>query len=132
MVIKKSAKQRAAEKFDLGELENAPAIRVHRDVCGVRPLTREQAEQIVASVNGDAETMWRDNLTFWMAKEYHADSIDRQLDRLETERKRARAKAAMPDQGAPAERHNPYALPDTFDAVRREIARRAALRGETV
>ena len=128
----KVAKQRAAEKFDLGELENAPAIRVHRDVCGVRPLTREQAEQIVASVNGDAETMWRDNLTFWMAKEYHADSIDRQLDRLETERKRARAKAAMPDQGAPAERHNPYALPDTFDAVRREIARRAALRGETV
>ncbi len=128
----KVAKERAAEKFDLGDLENAPAIKVHRDVCGIRPLTREQAEQIVASVNGDAETIWRDNLTFWMAKEYHADSIDRQLDRLATERKRIKAKAALPAQDAPAERRNPYALPDIIDGAREILRQRALARGETV
>lgn len=128
----KVAKQRSAEKFDLGDLENAPAIKVHRDVCGIRPLTREQAEQIVASVNGDAETIWRDNLTFWMAKEYHADSIDRQLDRLATERKRIKAKAALPAQDAPAERRNPYALPEIIDGAREILRQRALARGETV
>lgn len=92
----KVAKQRAAQKFDLGELENAPAIKVHRDVCGYVPMTPDQARQIVAGVNGDAETTWRGNLTFWMAQGYRADNMTGQTERHATERKRITARASQP------------------------------------
>lgn len=91
-----SARQKAAEKFDLGELENAPAIKVHRDVCGYVPMTPEQARQIVAGVNGDAETTWRANLNFWMAQGYRADNITGQTERHATEGRRITARATQP------------------------------------
>lgn len=94
------AKQKAAQKFDLGELENAPAVKVHREVCGYVPMTAEQARQIAAGVNGDAETTWRANLNFWMAQGYRADNIDGQTQRHETEKRRITARANQP--AAPA------------------------------
>ena len=90
------AKQKSAAQFDLGELEHAPAIKVHRDVCGYVPMTPEQARQIVAGVNGDAETTWRANLNFWMAQGYRANNIDGQTERHATEKRRASARATQP------------------------------------
>lgn len=90
------AKQKAAAQFDLGELEHAPAIKVHRDVCGYVPMTPGQARQIVAGVNGDAETTWRANLNFWMAQGYRANNIDGQTERHATEKRRASARATQP------------------------------------
>ena len=128
----KVAKQRAAEKFDLGELENAPAIRVHRDVCGYVPMTPEQARQVVSGVNGCAETTWRDNLTFWMAEGYRADSIEKQLDRHEKEGKRIKARAAMPS--APSHQNGGHknAKPWTAEGAMEILRARAAARGETI
>lgn len=128
----KVAKQRTAEKFDLGELENAPAIRVHRDVCGYVPMTPEQARQVVSGVNGCAETTWRDNLTFWMAEGYRADSIEKQLDRHEKEGKRIKARAAMPS--APSHQNGGHknAKPWTAEGAMEILRARAAARGETI
>ena len=130
------AKDKAARKFDLGELENAPAVKVHRAVCGIRPLTREQAEQIVASVNGDAETVWRDNLTFWMAKGYHADSVDKQLDRYGQEHFRNAARAKQPAPTVigtwqPAKGMYPQVpdrTPEQMEAIRRQDLERTRAR----
>ncbi len=94
------AKDKAARKFDLGELENAPAVRVHREVCGYVPMTPEQARKIIAGANGSAETTWRANLNFWMAQGYRADNIDGQDQRHETEKRRITARANQP--AAPA------------------------------
>lgn len=90
------AKQKAAAQFDLGELEHAPAIKVHRDVCGYVPMTPEQARDICGAVNGDAETTWRANLNFWMAQGYRANNIDGQTERHATEKRRASARATQP------------------------------------
>lgn len=84
------------------DFEDAPAIRVHRDVCGYVPMSTEQKRQIIAGVNGCAETTWRDNLAFWMAEGYRADSIDKQLDRHEKEAKRAIARTMRPATNATA------------------------------
>lgn len=91
-----AAKKAAAAQFDIGVLEDAPAIKVHRDVCGYVPMTPEQAREIVAGVNGDAETGWRDNLTFWMAKGYRADNLDGQTKRHLEQGKRSEARAKQP------------------------------------
>lgn len=91
-----AAKKAAAAQFDLGELEHAPAIKVHRDVCGYVPMTPEQARDICGAVNGDAETTWRDNLTFWMAQGYRADNIDGQTRRHLEQGKRIQARAKQP------------------------------------
>jgi len=91
-----AAKKKAAAQFDIGVLEDAPAIKVHRDVCGYVPMTPEQAREIVAGVNGDAETGWRDNLTFWMAQGYRADNFDGQTRRHLEQGKRTQARAKQP------------------------------------
>jgi hypothetical protein len=91
-----AAKDKAAAQFDIGALEDAPAIKVHRDVCGYVPMTPEQARKIVAGVNGDAETTWRANLNFWMAQGYRANNFDGQTERHATEGRRATARATQP------------------------------------
>lgn len=116
-----TAKKRAAEKFNLGELEHAPAIRVHRDVCGYVPMTPDQARQIVSGVNGCAETTWRDNLTFWMAEGYRADSIEKQLDRHEKEAKRIIARAIRPATSS-APRGRSVTLPQVSNPSTSEFA----------
>lgn len=91
-----TAKKAAAAQFDIGVLEDAPAIKVHRDVCGYVPMTPDQAREICGAVNGDAETGWRDNLTFWMAQGYRADNIDGQTRRHLEQGKRTEARARQP------------------------------------
>ena len=56
-IVKARAKKLAApDPFDLGELENSPAIAGHRRVCGLQPMTIDQANYIVSRVNGTSET----------------------------------------------------------------------------
>ena len=98
-----AAKKRAAAQFDIGALEDAPAIKVHRDVCGYVPMTPDQAREIVAGVNGDAETGWRDNLTFWMAQGYRADNFDGQTRRHLEQGKRTQARAKQPAAAKPGQ-----------------------------
>ncbi len=88
----KAAKQIAAAKFDLGTLEDAPAIKVHRDVCGYTPMTGQVANRIISEVDGTAETAWRTELRFWMGKGYRPDNYDGQLRYHATEAKRAQAR----------------------------------------
>lgn len=92
----KAKKAEANSQYDLGELENAPAIRVHRDVCGQQLITVEQARRIISQVNGTAETTWRDRLRFWMGKGWRADTIDKHILYNETENKREEARKAKP------------------------------------
>lgn len=91
-----AAKKSAAAQFDIGVLEDAPAIKTHRDVCGYVPMTPEQARMICGAVNGVADAAWRDNLTYWMAQGYRPDNFDGQVQRLATESKRTQARAKQP------------------------------------
>lgn len=93
-------KAEARSQYDLGELEDAPAIRVHRQVCGEQLITIEQAKRIISQVNGTAETTWRDRLRFWMGKGWRADTIDKHILYNETENKREEARG--PKSTAPA------------------------------
>lgn len=74
-----------AAKSRMQELEDAPAIAAHRRICGNQPMTLEQAEMIVASVNGTAETTWPADLTAWVqgtrkdGKPFRLDAIERQV-----------------------------------------------------
>lgn len=92
----KAKKVEANSQYDLGELEDAPAIRVHRQVCGEQLITIEQAKRIISQVNGTAETTWRDRLRFWMGKGWRADTIDKHILYNETENKREEARMPKP------------------------------------
>lgn len=94
-----------AAKSRMEELEAAPAIAAHRRICGIQPMTLEQAEMIVASVNGTAETTWPADLTAWVqgtrkdGKPFRLDAIERQLQwhtDAETRRKTRGAAKAVP------------------------------------
>lgn len=118
-----AAKKSAAAQFDIGVLEDAPAIKTHRDVCGYVPMTPEQARMIVAGVNGDAETTWRANLNFWMAQGYRADNIDGQTQRHATEKRRITARANQPAAPAAGQWHSGRGMyPQVTDPTPAEFA----------
>lgn len=94
-----------AAKSRMEELEAAPAIAAHRRICGIQPMTLEQAEMIVSSVNGTAETTWPADLTAWVqgtrkdGKPFRLDAIERQVQwhtDAETRRKTRNAAKAVP------------------------------------
>lgn len=83
-IVKGNAKKAAAPSpFDLGDLENAPAIRAHRRVCGYQPMTVEVAGGIIASVNGTAETTWPEDLLRWTKGVRKSDGEPYRLDAYE-------------------------------------------------
>jgi hypothetical protein len=69
----------------MDELERHPAIAAHRRVCGIQPMTLEQAEMIVSRVNGTAETTWPVDLVAWVqgtrkdGQPFNLAAIERQL-----------------------------------------------------
>jgi len=56
--LSEKAKRKSAEER-MQELEGMPAVKVHREVLGMQPLTLAQMEEIVEGVNGSSETTWR-------------------------------------------------------------------------
>lgn len=83
--IARNKTNRLAAASRMDELERHPAIAAHRRICGIQPMTLEQAQQIVTSVNGTAETTWPADLTAWVqgtrkdGKPFNLASIERQL-----------------------------------------------------
>ena len=84
--LKARAKKLAApDPFDLGELENSPAIAGHRRVCGLQPMTIDQANYIVSRVNGTSETTWPADLLDWSNRRrgdgepYRLDAFEKQV-----------------------------------------------------
>lgn len=56
--LSEKAKRKSADER-MQELEGMPAVKVHREVLGMQPLTLAQMEEIVEGVNGSSETTWR-------------------------------------------------------------------------
>jgi len=83
IALNKTNRLAAASRMD--ELERHPAIAAHRRVCGIQPMTLEQAEMIVSRVNGTAETTWPVDLVAWVqgtrkdGQPFNLAAIERQL-----------------------------------------------------
>lgn len=83
--IARNKTNRLAAASRMDELERHPAIAAHRRVCGIQPMTLEQAEMIVSRVNGTAETTWPVDLVAWVqgtrkdGQPFNLAAIERQL-----------------------------------------------------
>lgn len=76
-------KAAAPSPFDLGDLENSPAIQTHRRVCGYQPMTIDHATFIISQVNGTAETTWPEDLLRWTKGVRKSDGEPYRLDAYE-------------------------------------------------
>lgn len=101
----------SAEAQRAAELETMPAVKVHREVCGIQPLSVAQMEAMVAGVNGSSETTWRQFLLDYRKGRRKDNGQPWRLDNVEAQLQ-GHASIAAAHVAAPA---TPAFVPESYD-----------------
>jgi hypothetical protein len=101
----------SAEAQRAAELETMPAVKVHRDVCGIQPLSVAQMEAMVAGVNGSSETTWRQFLMDYRKGRRKDNGQPWRLDNVEAQLQ-GHASIAAAHVAIPA---SPAFVPESYD-----------------